>query len=109
MSSYLFSLKYKWLVRERNHHLDVQKHTHSYNSPRIHATTQEYKNTQYRHGKESIKKKYIIRDKQYRTEQNTYTNKNNRRLTIKRSNLHTHEPEKFFVNSQLPSEQLYPI
>jgi len=82
------------------------KNTHSYNSPRTHATTQECKNTQYRRGKKSIKKEYIIRDKQYRTEQNTYTNKNNTRLTIKRSN---HEPEKIFVNSQLPSEQLYLI
>jgi len=32
-------------------------HTYSHNSPRTHATTQEYKNTQYRHGKESKKKK----------------------------------------------------
>ena len=63
-----------------NHHLDVQKHIHSHNSPWAHATTQEYKNTQYRHGKES-KKIYLYEINN--TEQNkthTYTNKNKTKL-----------------------------
>ena len=55
-----------------------------------------------RHGKESKKIYICVRDKQYRAEQNTYTNKNKTKLTIKCSNLHNCKPEKFFVKSQLP-------